>query len=151
MGKRILTQGEIRALFHYTDGLLIRRRGRKDYVGRAAGCVAPNGYRVIGVGQSRYYAHRLIYLYHYGVMPKEIDHINRNRLDNRIENLRSVTRAENMMNKEFSHKPNGSVCWDKTHGRWKARVQCGGKKYSLGYFTKEEEALSASLSAKYCL
>ena len=77
---------------------------------------------------------------------KEVDHINRNRLDNRRENLRLVTRQENCWNKS-KQKNNKSgyigVCFDKkasSKNPWKAYAKHDGKNYNLGFYSTEEEA-----------
>lgn len=77
---------------------------------------------------------------------KEVDHINRNKLDNRRENLRLVTRQENCWNKS-KQKNNKSgytgVCFDKkasSKNPWKAYAKHDGKNYNLGFYSTEEEA-----------
>lgn len=77
---------------------------------------------------------------------KEVDHINRNRLDNRRENLRLVTRQENCWNKS-KQKNNKSgyigVCFDKkasSKNPWKAYAKHDGKNYNLGFYSTKEEA-----------
>jgi hypothetical protein len=75
------------------------------------------------------------------------DHINRNKLDNRKENLRTCTKSQNSMNRtkqkgNCSSKYKG-VCWCKTKKKWKARVKYKGKYYSLGYHEKEVDAALA--------
>jgi hypothetical protein len=71
---------------------------------RIAGCANPQGYIVIGIDGKTYFAHRLAWLYFYAYLPnsKHIDHINRDRSDNRIENLRLVLPSENNFNKSPS-------------------------------------------------
>ena len=87
------TQAELRALFEYKDGQLLRD-------GKAIGTLKTNGYIHAGINYKRYYVHRLIYIYHYGDADEslQIDHKNRDRTDNRIENLRLVTKADNSRN-----------------------------------------------------
>lgn len=70
--------------------------------GKLCGCDSnSHGYISIGVYGKRHLAHRLAWLYVYGEFPKnQIDHINRVKTDNRIENLRDVTSAENLKNRE---------------------------------------------------
>ena len=81
-----------------------------------------------------------------------IDHIDHNRLNNRLDNLRVVTASQNARNR--TKKANCSsqfrgVSWNKEKGRWEARIRlAGGKKKFLGYFDIEEEA-SAAYEARY--
>jgi hypothetical protein len=96
-------------LFYYdpTTGCLIRRKvtGANTRLGAIAGSLNKDGYRNIYLNGALYPAHRLIWLYHYGRFPpQELDHINRIRDDNRIENLREASRSENMRNTNQVHK-----------------------------------------------
>lgn len=104
-----ITQAEVKRLFEYRDGVLYWKisRSSRSPIGSRAGCYSGGGGggrghtkdRVqIRIYEKLYYAHRLIYLYHHGVLPKGIDHIDRNPLNNLIENLRPATVAENNRN-----------------------------------------------------
>lgn len=91
--------------------------------------------------------HRVLFMLYYKYEPKYIDHINRNRLDNRIENLRECTAAENLMNREKTKNKNTSskhkgvsfICVNKKYYYWRARL---GRK-DLGLFKTEKEAAIA--------
>jgi hypothetical protein len=87
-------------------------------------------------------AHRLIFMLHHGFMPQEIDHINGDRADNRIENLRSVTRSQNQYNKRPQRNASGyrGVTWHKKTGKWLVRVGLNNKNKSLGYYDDLELA-----------
>lgn len=86
--------------FSYHDGV-ITRKDRSN----SNGCINPEGYLVLKIKGKRFLAHRIAWLLHYGDFPKaELDHINRDKLDNRIENLRESNRTEQNRNKDF--KPN---------------------------------------------
>lgn len=76
----------------------------------------------------------------------QVDHINRNTLDNRKSNLRIVTSRENNMNKRNNSKVPG-VRWHTQGKKWNARITIRGKEKSLGMFTSYEEAVSARLKA----
>jgi len=85
-------------------------------------------------------AHRLIWLYVYGEMPKEIDHINGDRQDNRLENLRSVTRSQNQFNKAMAQNNTSGyrgVSWHKKSQQWVIRVCANGK--SMVKYVKDLE------------
>ena len=77
---------------------------------------------------------------------KEIDHINRNKLDNRKENLRFVTHSENMRNTEKVLRPNAGVYWRK--GRYISSIHVGNKTIHLGCFASEQEAIAARKKAE---
>jgi len=76
----------------------------------------------------------------------QTDHINHNTLDNRKQNLRVCTRAENQHNtklrKNTSSKYKG-VSWDKIHRKWKAQIQINEKRISIGYFKSEMQTAKA--------
>lgn len=104
-------------------------------------------YAVARVGPERrtLYMHRLIL----GLEPddpREVDHINRNGLDNRRANLRVVTRPENRQNlgpRRGSSSRFRGVTWQRDKGKWRARVRWQGRSYSLGYFADERAAAEA--------
>jgi len=80
---------------------------------------------------------------HHGFIPKEIDHINGNRLDNRIENLRSVNTMQNTYNGRLrSTNTSGAkgVVWHKGARKWMAQIGANGKHYYLGLFASLTEA-----------
>ena len=87
-----LTQDLVRALFNYRDGNLYWKisKSYRIKIGNLAGRINKQGYRSVGINNKEYRYHRLIYLYHYGYLPKFIDHIDGNKLNNNIDNLRSA-------------------------------------------------------------
>lgn len=116
-----------------------------------AGCKA-NGYILIGIDYQLYQAHRLAWLYIYGSLPKkQIDHINHNRADNRIINLREVTHQENTKNAP-KRKTNTSgvtgVSWDKDTNKWRSQITINGKATYLGIFSDKLDAICARKSAE---
>jgi hypothetical protein len=148
----MLTQERLKELFEYKDGELYWRVGRQG-VQRSkqllAGCI-PNTKRrnkIIRVDYRLYLAHRLIWLYHYGTMPSgEIDHIDHNPLNNRIENLRDVTHKENGRNQSLSRNNrsgHNGVYVDKKNGRWIASICLDGRNVHLGSFATITEAVEA--------
>ena len=144
-----MTQDLLKELFEYKDGKLLNRYQRKRALkGEVAGYVNIRGYRRIKINSKSYPANRLVYIYHYGDAPAEfqVDHINGKRDDNRIENLRLVTPQENQFNtlaKGYS--------WDKTKGKFKARIKLNNKLKNIGYFDTAEKAREAYLNAKESL
>lgn len=116
----------------YESGVLLRK-------GKPCGYVDNCGYLRTCIAGKKYLNHRLIYKMHNPEFDMGsdlvVDHINRNRLDNRIENLRAVTKAENNRNRAKAR----GVSYCKQTGKWKAFL---GTKW-LGRYATEQEALHA--------
>lgn len=125
----LIDQDAVKSLFNYSEGNLYWKikKGRASPRDKL-GYIKPNGYIACKVNQRTYRVHRLIYLYHYGFLPKYLDHINGIRHDNRIENLRECTISQNNMNSKLN-KNNTSgikgVHWDIRLKRWVVQVHCG--------------------------
>lgn len=143
----MITQELLQRLFEYKEGNLIRKvkTGTTTQVGDIAGTILNTGYRSICVKGKQQLAHRLIFLYHHGYLPKYIDHINNDRLDNRIENLRECTNQQNGFN---SNRGRGKsrykgVAWSKGSRKWRAYINNHYKQLHLGLFTCEHEAAKA--------
>jgi hypothetical protein len=104
----------------------------------AFACSSRGGYLTGTVLGTHYYAHRIAWAMHYGSDPdSELDHINGDKTDNRIVNLRKVTRRQNSMNRPVrSDNKTGipGVFWEKACGKWRARIRHNGKNISLGVF-----------------
>lgn len=121
-----------------------------------SGTVNVHGYRVISLNNKQYYAHRLAWLYVFGEMPKgQIDHINGNRSDNRLDNLRDVSVSTNQQNLRKAQKNSKTgflgvmYMGEKRRGKkYSSAVHHKGKRHNLGYFETPEEAHKAYLIAK---
>lgn len=144
-----LTQDEVRKRFEYSkDGCLYYQKSQGSvHAGKRAGSLTNRGYRRIKINRKSYREHRIIFLYHYGYLPKELDHINRDKTDNRIENLREATRTQNEANtekrKDTSSRFKGvSYIAARSHLKtpWQASIKINYHSTGLGYFYIEEEA-----------
>jgi len=154
----MITQERLKELFDYQNGLLIRKtnRGRgKDSVrwkaGTSLGHSVKGGYFLAGVDYTMYKLHRLVWLWHYGKFPeKHLDHIDGNPSNNKIENLREVTDAQNMQNQRRPRANNklGFQGVYKVKNRYRAVVTTNGKGKHIGYFSTPEEAHQAYVLAK---
>ena len=135
--------------YNSNTGIFIWReyRGSNARPGIEAGYYDPAfGYHVIRIDRI-YLAHRLAWLHYYGEWPHlYLDHINGIGNDNRIVNLREVTKTENSWNSR-KRKDNASgyrgVSIYKKTGKWRARITVHKKEHSLGYFDTKEEAEKA--------
>lgn len=111
---------------------------------KPAGSIARNGYRTFVIDRKHYLAHRLAWLYHYGEWPNgDIDHINRNKDDNRITNLRVVDKTINQANSGVQiNNTSGYRGVSKARGRnkWRVTITHKGKDINLGSFSSLEEA-----------
>jgi len=131
---------------YYRDGVLYwkKTQGRK-IAHRAAGCLS-KGYVLVGLEGKLRPAHRLIYLLHHGHCPQFLDHIDGNRSNNKLENLRPATANENARNCKIpTHNTSGhkGVCWDAGRNKWMAYITINNKFKSLGRFEKIEDASEA--------
>jgi len=126
----------------------IPRRGIRG--GNRAGGIS-HGYITVGIGGRRYPTHRIIWLMHYGRFPEQIDHIDHDRSNNKLENLRSVTNAENQRNRTISRKNTSGITgvyWHKLAAKWVAQIAFKGKVIYLGIFTDIGDAIKARKMAE---
>lgn len=133
----------------FTWRLNLSNRQRRDAV---AGCICKqSGYRLIGIEGKVYKASRLAWFMVHGEWPSDtIDHVNTVRDDDRLQNLRLATRAENQRNRT-RQKNNTSgfkgVHWHPQSGMWRARIVLGGKHTCLGLFKSLLDAAASYQSA----
>lgn len=136
------------------NGRFSRKCGhRKDLYGAISETDNGNGYPRVTVDGHRYHCHRLAWFYVHGVFPKdEIDHINGDRGDYRLANLRVATRrknAQNMRRPQVSNKSGHlGVSYDKSRDKWVARIRTIENYKMLGRFDTKEEASAAYITAK---
>jgi len=135
----MITQETVKSLLHYCpeSGVLTRNS-------KVAGGLSSDGYTTVGINTKRYYAHRIAWLYVHGKFPvADLDHINGDRRDNRMINLREATRTQNNANRKY-HKLKG-VTKQGRHNSWMARLEHNRKRYYFGSFSTPEEAHVAYL------
>jgi len=151
----MLTQNRLKELlnYNYETGVFVWREDRRRVKsGDYAGGLGENGYVQIGIDGFTYRGHQLAWLYHYGEFPKLcVDHINHDRSDNRIDNLRCVSAAENGKNRgRQSNNKSGhvGVHWDKSRGKWLASIKIHRRCINLGRFKDIRHAISARKQAE---
>lgn len=148
-----------------TGNLLWRERPREHFnseagwlcskfrdAGKVAGNKAKHGYITVRVNYKLYYAHRIIWEMHNGPIPKgmQVDHIDMDRANNRLLNMRLANNAQNNSNRGLqSNNTSGykGVSWDKSKGKWAAQIKVGAKNHHIGRFDSIEEAASARRKA----
>ena len=147
-------------LYEYDPELGVLRAkidiGRKNVrKGEIAGNSSSNGKHIrISILGERYALHRVIWFLHTRKWPElEIDHIDGNPTNNRIENLREVSHLKNMWNQIRSHKSNKTtgvlgVCFVKRKNKYQAQIIVNNDYIWLGYFETEQEAAEAYNRAK---
>jgi hypothetical protein len=157
MKESLLNAEKVRDVLSYDPdtGLFAWKKtgNRALKIGDRAGYLHPRGYVYIKIGNHSYAAHRLAWLIVHGQWPQDqLDHRNGVRSDNRISNLRPcVGSTENNQNTaKYGSNRTGfhGVGWHKASGRWRARINAGGRQYHLGAFDTPEEASAAYLAAK---
>lgn len=141
------TQEQLKALFDYDpiSGWLFWEYNpdrpanwNSRFAGKAAGSNR-HSYISVGISNTKYYAHRLIWKWLYGYDPIDIDHVNGDTLDNRPDNLREATFSQNLGNANF-----GEFRGVEKHGaKYRARVWSQGLRRELGSYATLEEALVA--------
>ena len=161
--KNKLTTELVRELLHYSEetGIFTWRNRERHwfksqrsfniwnnrFAGAMAGSVGEDagGYptvRITLLGQP-WLAHRLAFIWMNEALPDQVDHSNRNPLDNRWKNLAASSQEENMKNRSMSSNNTSGVTgvsWHKASGKWQARVKIDGKQKCLGCFTDLQEA-----------
>lgn len=148
----MLTQEYLKSILDYnpSTGLFKWKvkMSRSIVVGSLAGCLKDKKepYVIIKIKRKRYKAHRLAWLYHYGRWPTPlVDHKNRVKGDNWIDNLREATYKENRANN--SQSPGIDLYYRKDRNVWRLRRRVGGKRVSLGHFPTKEAALLAAVNS----
>lgn len=152
----LLTQDKLKSLLSYDPNTGIFTwlidRGGKARVGAQAGSLTKKGYLNISIHKKLYRAHRLAWLYVYGSWPaQEIDHINRNKSDNRIDNLRDASRRLNNINKNLPRNNTSGikgVGWHEKKQKWRARIFVFRKQINLGWYSTKESAVTARMRAE---
>jgi hypothetical protein len=149
----MITQEQAIKFFEYKDGILYWKSmpyKRNDLIGTEAGTLDRDR-KQITINKKHYKTHRLVYLMFHGYMPKEVDHIDNNPLNNRIENLRLANRSEQCCNTRI-RKDNTSgikgVSWDKSRNKWVVTVTKNKKTVYTNRFIDLELAQLVAIEAR---
>ena len=129
---------------------------RRGFIGRQAGCFSKkDGYVKIRLNGTLYLAHRLAWNMTYPEDPvgpdEQIDHINHNRADDRIENLRKTTNKGNSRNRSLRASSKSGVTgvyWRQDVSKWRATIKVDGLEIHLGFFANLDDAIKARATAE---
>ena len=123
-----------------------------QFSGKPALIANLNGYKQGCILKTLVYAHRVAWAMHYGAWPEgEIDHINGDRSDNRILNLRDVPHRENQKNQKLPRHNTSravGVTWNKNANKWMAQIAVGGENRYLGIYSNIDDAIAARKDAE---
>jgi len=149
----MITQEQVLKLFEYKDGNLYWKVSNSPIVkvNSLAGTINGQGRKQIGINYKIYAIHRIIFMMFHGYMPKEIDHIDGNPLNNAIENLREATRSEQLCNTKLRKDCTSGikgVMWHKLMNKWLVRVYKNNKLVYKNYFDDVELAELVAVEAR---
>ena len=154
----MITQSRLKELLHYNPdtGIFIRKVSRQGIrADGVAGYTRKDGYIQIKIDNKNYFAQRLAWLDYYGYLPEnELDHIDRIRHHNWIDNLRKASQQCNLRNTGNRGDNTSSVkgvFFDKARQKWRALIYLDSGGYHLGSFTDFTEAVAHRLAAEQCL
>ena len=128
-----LTLPYLHSLFEYRDGKLFWKQDRargKVKSGSEAGCLTSSGYHRLMLDYKEYPTHRIIFMMHHGYIPKVIDHIDGNPLNNSIENLRESCSQTNQYNRKLGRNNTSgckNVSFNKKNNLWQIHIRCNKK------------------------
>ncbi len=152
----MLDASQLRNILHYNpetgEFRWLVRPAQRIQVGDNAGCLCKtHGYVDIRIDNRLYKAHVLAWLYAHGEWPgRFIDHIDQNRSNNRLANLRLATKAQNAINSKIRRDNTSGlkgVVWDKTRGLWKAQLGSKNGMRFIGRFPTKDQAHAAYCEA----
>jgi len=154
MTDKIITQEYLQSIFEYKNGSLYWKISPcpRVKIGNIAGSDHSKGYIKCKVFKKDFYVHRLIFLHQNGFLPKNIDHINGNKSDNRIENLRDCNQSQNSCNvglKITNTSGYKNVSYNKKRKKWQVSIKLNNKSYFFGQFDNIELAKLAAKKARH--
>lgn len=125
--------------------------GKSRKAGQAVGCITKDGYWQGCIKNNSVYMHIVAWFLVHGSWPDgQVDHINGDKTDNRMANLRVVSHAENIQNQRTANRRNaiGVLGVSKAGNRFRAHIRKSGVDYDLGSFDSVEAAHAAYVQAK---
>lgn len=147
------TQADLHNFFDYKDGILYWkvRLSNAQKIGNRVGSITNRNYLATSINNKSFLVHRLIFAWHHGYYPKQIDHIDGNRQNNKIENLRPCNYAENNWNAKLRKNSSSgikNVYWQKSTQKWAVALRKHKKYIYLGCFADLELAELVATEAR---
>lgn len=141
----MISKQHLNELFNYKDGVLYWKVARSNRlkIGQKAGATATDKRERICINGKLLLTHRIIFAMHHDNWPKYVDHIDGNHANNKIENLRATTVAQNQWNSKLKHTNTSGikgVSYDSQRNKWVAEIIANKKKMFLGRFNTIAEA-----------
>jgi len=139
-------------IFEYKNGNLFWKikPAQRVKIGDIAGSISA-GYKQVYINSKPYKLHRIIFVMHYGIAPDQIDHIDGNPLNNKIENLREATNTQNQFNRKVSSNSKTGikgVRFNKLRNNFYVKISINGKEKYLGSFDDLELASLVAYEAR---
>jgi|SRR3990172_7952394 len=152
-----ISLNDLRKMINYDHETGYMTRVKDDKKHKSIKCnsghIQKDGYLAIYVGGKTYLSHRLAWLYFHGELPKGvIDHIDGNKLNNSIVNLRDVDRSGNAQNQRRAQARNKcgllGASFEKGANKWRSEIVVRGKRFNLGRYATAQLAHQAYVEAK---
>lgn len=141
--------GSLYQLFDYKDGRLYWKKNTSfmNLIGKPAESIDSRGYYTVTFNGKRALAHRVIFFMFYGYTPEFVDHIDGNKLNNKITNLREATREQNQQNTKLSKRNTSGekgIVWRKDTQKWRVKIAANNEIYEGGSYKDKEEAIKVA-------
>ena len=146
------TNTDFASRFDYVDGKLYWKANANQKVRfKEAGFVTKKGYRKVEFDGRKYGTHQIVFALHHGYIPNAVDHINTDKLDNRIENLREADRCQNGYNRGMTASNTSgikNVAYRADSDKWRVTLRVDGRTKSFGSYFDIELAELVSFEAR---
>jgi hypothetical protein len=147
-----LTANYLNLLFEYKDGTLYRKVSKGAVkAGKKVGTPQTDGCLTVSIDKKCYLVHRIIFMMHNGYFPEMVDHIDGNRTNNKIENLREATHAQNAWNSKPRADSNigiKNITYNKKFNQYTVRIQVNQERKYIGAFKDLELAALVAMEAR---
>lgn len=148
----MLTKEYLNQIFEYRDGNLYWNINHKNAKkGSEAKAKTSHGYKVVVINGKQHKVHRIIWAMNYDNLPKFLDHIDGNKENNTLSNLRPASIHQNQCNRKrplSNTSGSKNVVYDKSRNKWKVQIQLNGKLISIGRYADLEAAELVAILAR---